>query len=186
MASREQLADVDARVPSAAEDFVVALLDKTHDRGAFECGLPALDDYLKRQARQDVERGAATAYVLVPQGAPSTIAGYSTLSATAVQLDAWPAAIAGKLPGYPLTPATLLGRLAVDRALPGRRLGERLLIDALGRSLRASRRVASVAVIVDAKDDAGAAFYARYGFKPFPEQPRRLFIAMRTVAALAE
>lgn len=173
-------------MPSADEDFVVALLDKTHDRAAFDCGLSELDNYLKRQARQDLERGAATAYVLAPRASPSTIAGYYTLSATGVKLDAWPAAVASRLPRYPLTPATLLGRLAVGLAFRGRRLGERLLVDALGRSLHASRHVASVAVIVDTKDEAGVAFYARYGFKAFPERPRRLFIAMRTVAALVE
>jgi predicted GNAT family N-acyltransferase len=101
-----------------------------------------------------------------------------------VKLDAWPDEVARKLPRYPSTPATLLGRLAVDIAYRGQRLGERLLVDALGRSLEASRRAASVAVIVEAKDAAGAEFYRRYGFKPFPEQPLRLFITMRTVAGL--
>ncbi len=83
-------------------------------------------------------------------------------------------------------PATLIGRLAVDQANRGLRLGERLLIDALRRSLTASQTVASVAVIVDAKDTAGVAFYLRYGFLPFPDQPLRLFLPMKTVAQSAK
>lgn len=165
-------------------DFIVELLSAKHERAAFDCGVPALNAYLKTRARQDAERGVATPYVLVPTARPTQVAGFYTLSATAIKLDAWPDTVSRKLPRYPLTPATLLGRLAVDVSQRGKRLGERLLIDALGRSLETSRGVASVAVVVDAKDDAGAGFYARYGFKPFPDQPLRLFIAMRTVAAL--
>ncbi len=44
--------------------------------------------------------------------------------------------------------------------------------------------LASAAVVVDAKDDSATAFYARYDFMPFPDQPRRLFIAMKTVEQL--
>lgn len=169
----------------ATPEFSVELLSARHDRGAFDCGVPALNAYLKTQARQDAERGVATAYVLAPAARPHAIAGFYTLSATAVRLDAWPEAIARKLPRYPLVPATVLGRLAVDVSHRGKRLGERLLIDALRRSLAASRHVASAAVIVDAKDEPGAGFYERYGFKRFPQQPLRLFIAMRTVDRLA-
>ena len=71
-------------------------------------------------------------------------------------------------------PATLLGRIAVSLKYRGKGLGERLLIDALKRSLEASRVVGSAAVIVDAKDSSGVRFYERYGFKLLPEQDLRL------------
>ena len=77
-----------------------------------------------------------------------------------------------------------MGRLAVDQSYRGLRLGERLLIDALRRSLAASQAIASVAVIVDAKDQTGVAFYLRYGFISFPDQPLRLFLPMKTIADL--
>lgn len=41
-------------------------------------------------------------------------------------------------------------------------MGEYLLMDALRRALIASRQVAAVAVIVDAKDNNAVAFYRRY------------------------
>jgi predicted GNAT family N-acyltransferase len=82
--------------------------------------------------------------------------------------------------------ATLLGRLAVDQTFRGRRLGEKLLIDGLDRALLAGRTVASAAVVVDARDETSAAFYARYGFIAFPDQPLRLFIAMKTVEQLVD
>ena len=79
---------------------------------------------------------------------------------------------------------TRLGRLAVGFKYRGKGLGERLLIDALKRSLEASRVVGSAAVIVDAKDSSGVRFYERYGFKLLPKQGLRLFIAMNTISML--
>jgi GNAT superfamily N-acetyltransferase len=90
------------------------------------------------------------------------------------------------LPRYPQLPATLLGRLAVDQGMKGRGLGEFLLMDALRRSLEASARIAAMAVLVDAKDDAAHAFYRHFGFLPLHEQPRRLFLPMKNVAGLFE
>lgn len=131
-----------------------------------------------------MDRDVAVVYVLVPADQPTSIAGYYSLSSTAVRLAELPDATRKRLPRYPLVPATLLGRLAVDRGSRGQGLGERLLLDALKRSLDASRTVASVAVIVDAKDETGTAFYSRYGFTPFPDQPLRLFLPMQTLASL--
>jgi GNAT superfamily N-acetyltransferase len=73
--------------------------------------------------------------------------------------------------------------ISSSSSAPGKGLGTRLLWDALNRSEEASQKVGSVAVIVDAKDDAAARFYERYGFRPLPESPHRLFITMATIAA---
>ena len=131
-----------------------------------------------------MDRDVAVAYVLVPADSPTSIAGYYSLSSTAVRLAELPETTRKRLPRYPLVPATLLGRLAVDRAYRSQGLGERLLLDALRRSLDASRTVASVAVIVDAKNETGTAFYTHYGFAPFPNRPLRLFLPMKTLASL--
>lgn len=110
--------------------------------------------------------------------------GFYTLSALSIRLQELPADIAKRLPKYPAVPATLLGRLAVDEGARGRRYGELLLMDALARSLRASRTVASAAVVVDAKDDDARRFYERYDFLSLPDSPQRLFLPMRTIAVL--
>jgi GNAT superfamily N-acetyltransferase len=164
--------------------FAVEILDTHHNRKAFDCGVAVLNAYLQKQAQQDAARGVTTPYVLVPSASPNEIAGFYTLCATAVKLSDVPGEFAKKLPRYPLVPATLLGRLAVDGKYRGQGLGERLLIDALERSVHASETVAAVAVFVDAKDDAAVTFYERYGFNRLPEHPRRLFIPMKTVAQL--
>jgi ribosomal protein S18 acetylase RimI-like enzyme len=167
-----------------ASDFAVELLAGKHDRDGFDCGVVPLNTYLQQYARQDMGRGASTAYVLVPAATPKEIAGFYTLAATSVRLSDLPNSTARKLPRYPVVPATLLGRLAVSVRFQRQRLGEWLLVDALKRSLGASAAVGSTAVIVDAKDDAGVRFYERYGFERLPEQPRRLFITMKTISSL--
>lgn len=158
------------------------LLGPAHDRARFSCGVPALDTYLQKQARQDVRRRVAVAFVATPDG--KTIAGYYTLSQYSVELGVLPEEIAGKLPRYPLVPATLIGRLAVSAAFRGRGIGELLLMDALSRCLYGSREIASAAVIVDAKDDGAVAFYRKYGFLELPKIAMRLFLPMATVEAL--
>jgi hypothetical protein len=57
-------------------------------------------------------------------------------------------------------------------------------MDALRRALTASREVASVAVIVDAKDENAVSFYRRYGFLRFPDQSMRLFLPMVVIEQL--
>lgn len=142
-----------------------------------------LDQYLRVQARQDVAKRVAAAFVLIEPPAQSVL-GFYTLAAASLLLRDLPPAVAKRLPKYPHVPATLLGRLAVDQRARGRRYGELLLLDALARSLAASATIGAAAVIVDAKDDAARRFYVRYGFESLPDQPQRLFLPLQTVAAL--
>ena len=122
---------------------------------------------------------AAPFVLVLPDGA---IGGYYTLSATGVKLTEFPSDITRKLPRYPLVPATLLGRLAVDKIHQGRGYGRFLLADALLRAVRSE--IASFAMIVDAKDEAALRFYERESFLPLPEQPLKLFRPMADIRRL--
>jgi ribosomal protein S18 acetylase RimI-like enzyme len=161
--------------------FSVAPLSDRHDRAAFSCGLDALDRYLPTQAGQDVRRRVASCFVLLGED-ESGVVGYYTLSATSIALADLPPATAKRLPRYPSVPATLMGRLAVDRSCQGQRLGEFLLLDAINRCLRAE--IASFAFVVDAIDDRACGFYERFGFRRFAPQELRLFMPMSEIAAL--
>lgn len=155
-----------------------------HDRKDFDCGVEALNRYLSEQASQDVERRTASVFVLPDD--EDRVLGYYTLSATSIDLGALPSSSQKKLPRYPLVPATLLGRLAVSRACQGEKVGERLLMDALFRSLEASRAVASYAMVVDVLDvePDPMPFYLRYGFVAFNSAPRKVYLPMATIAKL--
>jgi predicted GNAT family N-acyltransferase len=162
--------------------FIVEPLQPHHQRSAFSCGVPALDIYLHQLASQDARRRVAVSFVLTPDGV--TIAGYYTLSQHAVSIGDLPESISKKLPKYPLLPATLIGRLAVSTLFRGRGLGETLLYDALRRCLTGSTQLASIAVVVDAKDEAAAAFYKKHGFLDLPAKTDRLFLPMAMVEKL--
>jgi len=163
-------------------DFGVELLGTAHDRAAFSCGIEVLDTYLKRYASQDVAKRVAVCFVLTPDG--KTVAGFYTLSQYSVDLDKLPQQIASRLPKYPDVPATLLGRLAIDKRFGGQKLGEFLLLDALYRSLQQSKQVGSAAVIVDAKDEFARRFYEHFEFLSLPGTQNRLFLTMKTIENL--
>ena len=152
-----------------------------HDRSRFACGVDALDRYLRSQAGQDARRRVAAPYVLLEPPEPA-ILGFYTLANTSIRAAELPPAFVKKLPRYPILPATLLGRLAVDASRRGRGFGTLLLLDALRRCLRSE--TASLAVVVDAKDEAAVAFYEGHDFLRLPDQPRRLFKPMAEIAML--
>jgi GNAT superfamily N-acetyltransferase len=158
----------------------VEALGSQHERAGFVCGKDALDQYFQRQITQDARRRLASPFVMVmPDGA---IGGYYTLSSTAVRLRDLPEEVARRLPRYPLVPATLIGRLAVDRRRHGQGWGSFLLLDALYRCTVSE--IASFAIIVDAIDDKARAFYLHHSFLPLPDPPQRLFRRISDIAAL--
>jgi len=163
---------------------MVEALGNEHDRAHFSCGNASLDHYLKEQAGQDLRRACATPYVLIQQRGSTSILGYYTLSSFGVDLGELPPDVVKKLPRYPLIPATLLGRLAVDRRYQGQGIGEFLLMDALYRAKAHSAEIAAAAVVVDAIDAGAAQFYKHFGFVPFPSITSRLFLPMKAVAQL--
>jgi hypothetical protein len=92
-------------------------------------------------------------------------------------------------------PPDLLGRIPIKIRLRREALrarltsaragvGQLLLLDALRRSLEAAVNIAAMAVLVDAKDEAAETFYRHFSFLPLQQQPRRLFLPMKTIAGL--
>ena len=159
-------------------------LGPQHDRAAFSCGVPELDQYLRALASQHSRRKISTTTVLLVDDAVR-IAGYHTLSSARLDLGELPPALAKRYPRYAEgIPATLLGRLAVDRRYAGKGWGEALLLNALERSFLATNAVASAFVIVRAIDADASRFYERYGFQEFPASPGRLFLTMKTIESV--
>jgi GNAT superfamily N-acetyltransferase len=107
------------------------------------------------------------------------IAGYYTLASASLLLGDLPDSIGKKLPRYPTLPAVRMGRLAVDQAYKGKGLGSALLADALDRVARSE--IAAYALMVEAKNEAAAAFYRYHGFVPLPDSPLALFLPLAVV-----
>src|SRR5713226_8542507 len=145
--------------PRHPSRWVIEPLRNDHNRAGFSCGNASLDRYLKEQAGQDLRRACATPFVLVPVRGGTAILAYYALSSYGIDVGELPADMAKKLPRYPLIPATLLSRLAVDRRYQRQGIGEFLLMDALHRALVQSAEIAAAAVVVDAIDAGATKFY---------------------------
>lgn len=154
----------------------ITALAASHDRSRFASGSEALDRYLATLALQDVKRRLSNCFVALDD--TSRIVGYYTLAATSVPVTELPPEITRKLPRYPVLPACLIGRLAVDTSRQGQGLGGALILDAV---LRASRSDPAIfALLVDAKDERAAAFYRRLEFQAFASASRTLFLPLAT------
>jgi len=162
---------------------IEALDRRRHNRSQFCCGHASLDNYLQKQASQDLKKRVATTFVLIDDPALDVLA-YYTLSAYTVEIAELETTFAKRLPRYPRLPATLLGRLAVDQHQQGQGLGEVMLVDALQKALEVSTQVASLAVVAEAIDNKAVGFYKKFGFQPFAQHPMKLYLPMKSIAML--
>jgi len=158
-------------------------LNSSHKKSDFSCGKEILDNYLHKQANQDIKRKLSACFV-VKEAQTELIKGYYTLSNNSIPLEDIPKNIRKRLPGsYTTIPTTLLGRLAIDTNFQGRGLGKLILIDALKRSFELSKTIGSFAVIVDPIDEDAERFYDKYGFLKLPGSGK-MFLPMKTIAKL--
>ncbi|TAK84856.1 MAG: GNAT family N-acetyltransferase [Betaproteobacteria bacterium] len=153
-------------------------LSGRHDRRAFAASAP-LDAWLRQTAQPHQRRGISKTFVATAADAPSRILGYYALTACEVIAEDLPEDLARKLPRR--VPGIRLGRLAVDRSVRGRGLGELLLVDAIERARFVLEHVGVHALFVDAKDARAAAFYRKYGFRPLPSDPLTLVLPIAGV-----
>jgi GNAT superfamily N-acetyltransferase len=156
--------------------FRIEPLASAHDRKMFSIGSELLDRYFRELVTQDVKRRVSNGFVALDD--EDRVAGYYTFAAASLPLTELSAEEAMRLPCYQLMPAGLIGRLAIDRRFQGQRLGGALIMDAAARA--AGSDPAIFALIVDAKDEAAAAFYEHLQFRRFTSRPQALFLPIAT------
>lgn len=158
----------------------IEALASTHDRRTFSCGVEALDEYLRRFARQHADANVSRTYVAV-EGL--TVRGFYSLAMSAIRKENLPARHLNRFPNFPL-PVARLARLAVEMRHQKQGLGELLLADALQRCLRLSVEIGMIGVIVDAKDDHARGWYERYELERLPDSPLTLWLPTTAIARL--
>lgn len=162
------------------KDLIIEPLSNIHNRPGFNCGVDLLDDYIKKQANQDVKRRISRVFVATKPDASSFIAGYYTLSSLSIDLDYLPESEARKLPKHPI-PAALIGRLAVSENVQGNGIGKMLLVDAIKRTIAVSNEIAIYAMVVDAINEKAQRFYQQFGFIQFGSESKRLFLPLKLI-----
>lgn len=156
----------------------IEMLGAAHRRDGFDCGEPALNEFLSRLAGQQQRRGFGKTYVALAEDSVSVI-GFVTLSAGQVATTQLPSTL--KLPRYPV-PVLRIGRLAVDTRHHGRGVGYGLLGFALNLASEWSQRVGVYGVAVEAKHNRARAFYLRLGFLPGVDDPLLMILPLSTLA----
>src|SRR5690554_742319 len=160
-------------------------LNSKHKKSEFSCGKEMLDNYLHKQASQDIKRKLSVCFV-IKEVETDLIKGYYTLSNNSIPLELVPNEIRKKLPrSYEAIPTILLGRLAIDNKFQAQGIGKLILIDALKRSYELSKTIGSFAVGVDPIDKDAERFYDKYGFIKLPDSGK-MFLPMKTIGQLFE
>jgi GNAT superfamily N-acetyltransferase len=158
---------------------VFEYLQSHHNRQSFDCGTPALNHFLQRQARQNADRNVGVTHVAVPSAGDSKILAYNTLVTRTVDAAIIPNK---KLPGGDVG-VVLLGRLAVDKTAQGAGLGRLCLMRALMQVEHASHEIGIHALVLDAIDERARSWYLslNLGFKTLLDDPNHLYIAVETI-----
>jgi GNAT superfamily N-acetyltransferase len=163
---------------------LIRCLEEQDEVESFDCGDEPLNNYLKRHAWANQQKGSiGVTYVAIGEAAPISAIGYFTLSTAGVPRDAFPKKYVRGLPPYDL-PLILLARLAVDRRFSGKGLGNALISEAFKIALRVADDVGCRCIVTDANRDR-VDWYARYGFVALEgaaeSGPQRTFLDIRTI-----
>jgi len=165
---------------SEYQNLVIEPLNISHNRPGFGCGVESLDNYIKKQAKQDVKRRISRVFVAIEANKPSVVLGFYTLSSLSIELNNLPESLKKKLPKTSV-PAALIGRLAVSLKAQKSGIGKMLLVDALKRTLAVSHEIAIYAMVVDAMNKEAEVFYKQFGFLKLNLNGRRMFLPLKTL-----
>ncbi len=146
-------------------------LRKDHILKNLDCGVPALNEFLLKYARQNQSKDAGRTFVI---SRDLQVLAYYTLVSSSVEFDLAPAPMKKGLARHPL-PVVLMARLAIDQSLHRQGWGKALMRDAYRRVIAASEEIGIRALVVDAKDEEAVRFYEHMGLTRFESGSLRLF-----------
>lgn len=155
-------------------------ISRKHDRDGFDCGDPALNEFLWLHARKSHEKGTAKTFLAVSNTDGRTILGFYSLCPASIEYARAPEIVRRGLARHDV-PVFRLGRLAVHRRYQGNGLGGQLILAAGRRCLLAATEVGGVAILIDAKSERAARWYASYGAVALLDAPRSLLLPLATV-----
>lgn len=155
---------------------------KAHDRAAFDCGDAQMNEFLRRFARQSHEQNAAKTFCAIDSAVPSRILGFYTIAPSAVAHANVPTAMTKGLARHEVS-GFRLARLATDVSVAGQGLGGQLLAAAALRCLRLAGEGGGILLIIDAKSERAANWYAGYGAEALLGTPLTLVMSLASFAA---
>ena len=153
-------------------------IEDSHQIGAFDSGVPALDDWLKRRARANQASGASRTYVVCEH---QRVVAYYALASGAVDMATASGRFRRNMPDP--VPIAVLGRLAIERSLQKHGLGRALVRDAAARVIQAAAIIGIRGIIIHALSPESKAFYIAVGFEVSPLEPSTLMATLADIQA---
>jgi len=141
----------------------------------FDCGRPALNDWLLRHARQAQGSGSAKTFVVADD---ERVVGYFSLTVGQIDTIDAPDRIRKGMGQYPV-PMAILARLAVSQQDRGRGIGIGLLQDAIRRTMLIAEQAGIRAMLTHPADEESARFYTRFGFIASPLRAQQLLLLLK-------
>tara|TARA_A100001391_G_scaffold85517_1_gene55939 strand:+ start:2737 stop:3264 length:528 start_codon:yes stop_codon:yes gene_type:complete len=163
-------------------DWHEEAIEKRHDRAGFDCGDTDLNEFLQRHARKSHEKGGAKTFLAIDDTDHRKILGFYSISPASIAYERTPEVVKRGLARYEV-PVFRLGRLAVDKSTQGQGLGGQLLLAAGRRALYVAAEAGGVALLIDAKNERVAKWYASYGAVPLLDAPLSLLLPFKTIHA---
>jgi GNAT superfamily N-acetyltransferase len=157
------------------------VINSVHDLKNFDCGNPALNEFLVKYALTNTSAGVARTYVATSPASTSVI-GYYSIATGSIERDNSTTRVAKGIPRHPV-PVALIARLAVDRQYQGKGIGEGMLKHAIQQILGASSIIGIRAILVHAKNQQAADFYKKYDFHPSPTNDLHLMMLIKDAKA---
>lgn len=155
---------------------------KSHDRQGFDCGDADMNEFLRRYARQSHEQNASKTFCAVTNADPTKVLGFYTIAPTAVSHEDVPGTMVKGLARHEVA-GFKLARIASDKTVVGQGLGGQLLAAAALRCLRIAAEGGGILLIIDAKNERAAAWYASYGAKSLRGKKLTLVMPLAIFAA---
>ena len=150
-------------------------LEARHQLESFDCGKPALNEWLLRHARQAQGSGSAKTFVVADD---DRVVGYFSLTVGQVDTLEAPERIRKGMGQYPI-PVVILARLAVSIQDQGKGIGFGMLQDAILRTLLIAEQAGIRAMLTHPIDEEASSFYTRFGFIASPLSEQQLLLLLK-------
>ena len=151
-----------------------APISAKHNLADFNCGVPSLNDWLKRQALKNEGAGASRTFVACKD---LQVIGFYSLAVGSGHRQETPGKIKRRMPEP--VPVMILGRLAVDVHWQNKGIGRGLLKDAVSRTIQAAQYAGMRALVVHALSEDAKLFYQRHGFQESPLNQYTLMLPLK-------
>jgi GNAT superfamily N-acetyltransferase len=167
--------------------LVIEPLSDHHNRLSFDCGIPRMNEFLQKIAKQHAAKDVGVTHVVIESDGDPKIVGFVTLTIKPINRESL--LHAKKFPQGEYTVA-FIGQFAIDKEYQGKGIGKQLLSFALYKALEVSDVFGIAGVGLDLHQEEGESpdvskrrrkFYTDRGFRPLIDDSQRLFISMKEV-----